>query len=481
MKKKLLLLISISIFFSVLLFGYSIMKSTGDVQKFTFLKSIFPDKTKRFLKENIIYFQYQDLAAQSTRLRENFIKVNKKRVANWRLISEEYIDQIDLNLIRISANQRIVTEKNIKYELDKYIIPFFDLDYYEWEQKPIGYIDQTEENLFFVTGNGQIFYFNKRYIPQDKVPLNNIKSNLKEIILDIKFFNNDRISVKDILIKDNYFYLSYTREVQKDCYNTSIIRAQIDLNYLKFEDFFVYDECVPLSYREWNAHQVGGALFGSKDKIYLSIGEFRDRKRAQDKNSIMGKNVAIDIQSREYSVISMGHRNVQGMFYDNEKDVMVMSEHGPRGGDEININKGLNKNITAKNYGWPISSYGEHYNKKFERPDSPLHKSHSEYGFIEPIKYWDISIGVGTIAKIPTNYNSIFKKNDYLIGSMGWILSQGHRSIHHISFDKNYESIIQEDIIQIDERVRDISIDGKNKLIYLVLENSPGIGVLKVK
>ena len=69
------------------------------------------------------------------------LKINKKflckvrKSINFRnqiiyVGDEVFIDQIDLNLIRISANQSIVTEKNIKYELDKYTIPFFDLDYY---------------------------------------------------------------------------------------------------------------------------------------------------------------------------------------------------------------------------------------------------------------------------------------------------------------------------------------------------------------
>ena len=75
-----------------------------------------------------------------------------------------------------------------------------------------------------------------------------------------------------------------------------------------------------------------------------------------------------------------------------ENNFILETEHGPEGGDEINlieINK-INKD-KIQNYGWPISSAGEHYGgkidinkKKYEK--YPLYKSHSKYGFIEPLK-----------------------------------------------------------------------------------------------
>ena len=105
---------------------------------------------------------------------------------------------------------------------------------------------------------------------------------MKDIIVDQNLYNIDRISIKDILIHKEFIYLSLTREV-KNCYNTSVIRSKINYSKLIFNDFFVYDECVEKSYQEWNAHQVGGALFGLNNKIYLSIGEFRDRKKLKIK------------------------------------------------------------------------------------------------------------------------------------------------------------------------------------------------------
>ena len=478
MKKNKLKIIIIFSITALLVLFLLVINSTGDADKFSFIKSKVPDNFKRYLKENISYFKAKELEKQSTKLKNENIKINKKRVSNWRNLSENHMRYMDLYL-KVIDQKNITSTDNKKYSLKKFKIPFFDLDYYEWEQKPIGYLEQTNEKVFFVTGNGVFMSYDKKKINSDEIPLNLIETNLKEIILDQNFFNIDRISVKDLLIKDEHIYLSYTREQKEDCYNTSIIRSKINDNYLKFEDFFVYEDCVPTSYQEWNAHQTGGTMFssGNMKDIIFSIGEFRDRKRAQDKDSIFGKVVKININNKNYEVISMGHRNVQGLYYEESKKVLIMSEHGPRGGDELNINYDIENN--KKNYGWPIASYGEHYNTKYPRPEAPLKKSHSKYGFIEPLKYWPISIGIGRVKLIPENFNNNISKNSIFLGSMGWLPKQGHRTLYHLVFDDNFKNIVEENRIVINERIRDIDFDEKNRIVYLVLENSPAIAILK--
>ena len=58
-------------------------------------------------------------------------------------------------------------------------------------------------------------------------------------------------------------------------------------------------------------------------------------------------------------MVSMGHRNPQGLSYVKDLNLIINSEHGPKG-DEINFNY-LNKTSKIKNFGWPIASYGEPY------------------------------------------------------------------------------------------------------------------------
>ena len=81
--------------------------------------------------------------------------------------------------------------------------------------------------------------------------------------------------------------------------------------------------------------------------------KFRDH--AQDNNNSLGKIISIDLGTKKYEILSSGHRNVQGLFYDKKNDIIFFTEHGPKGGDEVNY---IQQNL---NYGWPVSSYGTKY------------------------------------------------------------------------------------------------------------------------
>ena len=212
-------------------------------------------------------------------------------------------------------------------------------------------------------------------------------------------------------------------------------------------------------------------------KILFTIGEYNDRTRAQNKNSMFGKIFSIDLKTKSHKLISMGHRNPQGLFYSEDNDLIISTEHGPRGGDEININLNISKE-EVKNFGWPISSYGIHYDGT-ERKEAPLHKSHSKHGFVEPIKYYVPSISITEIIKIPETFNKEFS-NDFFVGAMGSYISDGDLSLHHIRFDKGFNKIEFEDIIPIYQRVRDLIFLKKQNVVVLILENTPAIAFLKI-
>ena len=72
------------------------------------------------------------------------------------------------------------------------------------------------------------------------------------------------------------------------------------------------------------------------------------RKLAQDKDSPFGKIIKININTSNYEIVSKGHRNPQGLLYDKNNDLIVSTEHGPYGGDEINLNLNTKK---VKNFG----------------------------------------------------------------------------------------------------------------------------------
>ena len=347
-----------------------------------------------------------------------------------------------------------------------------------------GYIDKHNNKLILLSASGILAYSTTPINKLNKeLILKQIKTNIHEFINDDQFKKSRQhdfdwleggwYSTKDIQIFEDDIYVSYTREVTSNCWNTSLLEGKMNYNFIKFDILFTSDECVHVDKnidREFNAHQSGGRITNlNKDTVLLSTGDFRSRHRVQNKNSIFGKIIKISKNNKDYSIISMGHRNPQGLFYDKANNFLLEAEHGPEGGDEINLIQ-LNENNTP-NYGWAISSYGEHYGGKYAPRNKkkyvkyPLHKSHSDYGFIEPIKYFNPSIGISQIVGLDI-------KNKYVVASLK------DNSIYFFDL-KSGSKVENLERVSLGERIRDmIKVD--NGLI-LFLEDTASIALINLK
>ncbi len=347
-----------------------------------------------------------------------------------------------------------------------------------------GYLDIHDDNLILVSSSGVIGYSKKPLNkPKFGISLKQIQNNLNNFI-DIEQFKKSRhfddpkyswlkggwYSIKDVEIFNGDIYVSYTKEVKENCWNTSLLSGKMNYVYIHFTTLFTSEECVNEYDNiddEYNAHQSGGRIINlNNETVLFSIGDFRSRYRSQMENSIFGKVIRFNKKNKNYEVISMGHRNPQGLFYNEEENFLLEAEHGPQGGDEINVIK-LNNN-TIQNFGWPISSYGEHYGGK-NAPENknkyekyPLHKSHSEYGFIEPLKYFNPSIGISQIIGLDN-------ENQYVVASL-----KAHSLYFFEYYNNNKENnfnIVKK--LDIGERIRDM-IYYNNKL-YLFLEDTASL------
>ena len=137
-----------------------------------------------------------------------------------------------------------------------------------------------------------------------------------------------------------------------------------------------------------------------------------------------------------------------------------------------------------KNFGWPISSYGEHVGyggdekirKKFYKL-APLHKSHEKYGYIEPRKTCIPSCAASQLITLPKNFLENNENNIVLMGTLGG--AKNGYSINFYEFSKNYEKILSESSIFLDRRVRDIIFVDEYKTIVLYLETFGEIYLLK--
>ena len=184
-------------------------------------------------------------------------------------------------------------------------------------------------------------------------------------------------------------YFSYAKP-QEDGSGTAVAVARLADNGQQLLDWQVIYEMVPGS--------SGGRHFGSRiveapdGTLFVTIGERGDRPSAQDlarengsvirinrDGSIPEDNPFADTQGTQPAIWSYGHRNPQGAGLDLEGNLWV-SEHGARGGDEVNaVRKGAN-------YGWPVISYGRHYS------GFKIGEGTAKPGMEQPEFYWDPSI-----------------------------------------------------------------------------------------
>jgi len=476
------------ILFFLYIFGSKIINNT-DFNVFFKIKSFIPNSVKHHLKNTIFIIptlkknineleQKNEFLRHSLTEKERFIKEIKNKFfsGSYPLIS-----------FHIKEKNKVIKSKYSKYLFTKFQTNYLDHGK-AIDAAASAYIEEFNDKILLANADGIFSFFYKKHLSQNEFESIIIPTNIKEIIKYPEFYEKSEDGIKDILVDGDKLFVSFTNQLTDKCYNTSILVADINLEYLNFNKFFVPDQCVKQDndYGWINHHIAGGRMVNFEDnKILFSTGAMQYFKHPQDKTSPLGKILSIDKNTANWEIISMGHRNVQGLKYDHKEDIIFSTEHGPTGGDEFNINFNPSS-IDIKNFGWPISSYGEHGAKtaiqdtnelKLRYDRAPLYKSHKKYGFIEPIKYYVPSIGITEIEKMPKEFNEEFD-NDFFIASMGSIQEEGDLSIHHIKLDKNYKQILKEDIIVIGERIRDFKyIKSLNKII-LFIENSPSIGVL---
>lgn len=335
------------------------------------------------------------------------------------------------------------------------------------------YLDFYNEELILMSATGILMKYS---LKDSNMQPQIINSNFNSFSNYQDFNIESNFGVKDILILDDEIYVSFTEKDINNGYNTSIVKSkltnQLNFKYVLKSKNFIYPDKIP----EFNSHQSGGRIVPyKKDSILVSVGEYRDRSRAQDNLTINGKIISVHKENGGYRIVSKGHRNPQGLSYDSIRDVILSSEHGPAGGDEINIQ--LNSDIKL-NFGWPISSYGIHYdllNKYGEHTadekrlieGAPLHKSHKEYGFVEPIKYFNQSPGLSQVLMIEFNDKNL----DFLVSTLGTINSPYIQSMLHMRYDLDNQDLNILKHIKIGERIRDMVVD-KNKVLWAIGETS---------
>ncbi|HMQ00770.1 MAG TPA: PQQ-dependent sugar dehydrogenase, partial [Cyclobacteriaceae bacterium] len=179
--------------------------------------------------------------------------------------------------------------------------------------------------------------------------------------------------------------------------------------------------------------------------------------RLHDDGKIPADNPFVNTAGAKKEIWSYGHRNPQGLIYDKQNKRLWSHEHGPRGGDELNlIEKG-------KNYGWPVISYGINYD------GSTITNITEKEGMEQPVYQWTPSIAPCGMALVTSNRYPNWKGN-ILVGALAFT----HVARVELS-GKTYAS--QEKLLDKVGRVRAV-VESPDGYIYVATE-SPGM-LLKI-
>lgn len=263
--------------------------------------------------------------------------------------------------------------------------------------------------------------------------------------------------------QNHVVFLSYAHGTAR-ANATRVARAVFDGKALR--NFKVIFEVRPL--KSTAAHYGGRMAFAPDGKLLITTGEgFDYRERAQKLDTTMGKivrinedgsippdNPFIDTKGALPEIWTYGHRNPQGLAVDPATGVVYMHEHGPRGGDEINIVE------RGANYGWPIATYGIDYSGAQITP-------FTEYeGTVQPIKYWVPSIAPSGLA---IYHGALFPDwdGDLFVGALAG------KALHRVDMENG--AVVGEETLlkDLNTRIRDVRV-GPDGAIYVTTDEENG-------
>ena len=325
----------------------------------------------------------------------------------------------------------------------------------------------TNESSFLVTDKKGILYHvvdGKKKIIQG-VPdiVFSRQGGLLDVAVDENFVSNQII----------YFTASVS-ESEKGS-NTSLFSAKLDGDILV--DIKQLYKASPDSEEE---RHFGGSILLKNQHIYFTIGDRGNRDvnpqninldggkvyRLNLDGSIPFDNPFFNSDNSKKAIWSFGHRNPQGIVNGFNDDEIWIHEHGPRGGDEINIIKNPKTNVSPlkdRNYGWPKATYGINYS------GSEITKNKTLDGVNDPYYYWTPSIAPSGMVLIKSSKIYSDWNNTLLVGSLSF------RYLERLKFDDSGITM-REKLFPRIGRVRDVNLSPEG-FVYLSVE---GEGIFKI-
>ncbi len=325
----------------------------------------------------------------------------------------------------------------------------------------------TDKSSFLVTDKKGILY--------------HVEDGKKSIIKGIpKIVFSRQGGLLDVAVDKNFssnqiiYFTASVSDSEKGS-NTSLFSAKLDGDSLV--DLKQLYKASPDSEEQ---RHFGGSILLKNQHIYFTIGDRGNRDiNPQDLNldggkiyrlnldgSIPDDNPFFDMENTKKAIWSYGHRNPQGIVDGFNNDEIWIHEHGPRGGDEINIIKEPKNNedpVRERNYGWPKATYGINYS------GSEITKNKTLDGVTDPYYYWTPSIAPSGMVMIKGSEIYSDWNNTLLIGSLSF------RYLERLEFD-NSGIIMREKLFPRIGRVRDVNLS-PDGYVYISVE---GEGIFKI-
>ena len=358
-----------------------------------------------------------------------------------------------------------------------------------------GGIETIGEKIYYISGDLDFFQLQKNIDDQSKydfisLSLNKINNNKDKFVQQNESIlgNKARLffGVKDVLIEEFKSFenkvllissLNYNND--KDCYNLAVYLSEIlNEDILKisvWKKIFTSEMCLSINLTKkpkFAAASAGGRIVKLDDEnILLSIGDFyadgvNGPILSQDLDNDYGKILKININNKEHEIFSYGHRNPQGLYIDKNNNIFS-TEHGPRGGDEVNLIKKDN------NYGWPYATFGTNYNsynaykKEVDKSNNkssrvwPIDKSNNTHNnYAKPIFSWGNSFGVSNLIVYENEYFKKWNKN-IIVSSLA------SQKLARFVYNYKNNSVLYLEYIPINKRIRDISVLDNGSIVLL--------------
>lgn len=281
----------------------------------------------------------------------------------------------------------------------------------------------------------------------------------------------------DVVIHPDYnengwIYLTFSKSNGGDDTATAVVRGQLEENqFINVEEIFVQNR-----YSSPGRHYGSRIAFDNEGYMYVSIGDRgADPPRAQDTQdhagtllrlnddgSVPDDNPFVDDADVADEIFSYGHRNIQGLVINQENNQIWGTEHGPRGGDELNLIE------ATVNYGWPTASLGRSYGNEREF-HSGSEARHVE-GMEDPIYEFLPTLAPSGLALVTSDQFPAWEGN--LLA--GGLRSERIRRLLIQDYEGEYTVIHDEELLLGElGRIRDVR-QGPDGFIYVLTDENPG-------